>query len=257
MASAASRSGTPAARPSAFACDLRRRLGRLEPDGPSHHPSQRQAAMERGARRVRAWHAAAGHERRGRGSGLVRPRRVPRRRPCSRALRPRPPIAASAASRARPPQADDESADGKPALAGRERPRQGLRRFPERRDRPDVKLAAREGFRIAEHLKRYTTLGMATDQGKTGNRQRRGDARRGHRPLYRRGRHHHVPPALSRRSPSAPLPAITAAQDFRPARLTPSHRLGRGAAAPCSSRPGRGCARCITRSAGETSRKMR
>ena len=31
----------------------------------------------------------------------------------------------------------------------------------------DVKLAAREGFRVPEHVKRYTTLGMATDQGKT------------------------------------------------------------------------------------------
>ncbi len=31
----------------------------------------------------------------------------------------------------------------------------------------DVALAAREGFRSAEHLKRYTTLGMATDQGKS------------------------------------------------------------------------------------------
>ena len=33
----------------------------------------------------------------------------------------------------------------------------------------DVQLAAREGFRSVEHLKRYTTLGMATDQGKTSN----------------------------------------------------------------------------------------
>ncbi|MCB2078379.1 MAG: sarcosine oxidase subunit alpha family protein, partial [Novosphingobium sp.] len=32
----------------------------------------------------------------------------------------------------------------------------------------DVALAAREGFTSIEHLKRYTTLGMATDQGKTG-----------------------------------------------------------------------------------------
>jgi sarcosine oxidase subunit alpha len=31
----------------------------------------------------------------------------------------------------------------------------------------DVELAARESFRSVEHLKRYTTLGMATDQGKT------------------------------------------------------------------------------------------
>jgi len=33
----------------------------------------------------------------------------------------------------------------------------------------DVDLAWREGYRSVEHLKRYTTLGMATDQGKTSN----------------------------------------------------------------------------------------
>jgi sarcosine oxidase subunit alpha len=33
----------------------------------------------------------------------------------------------------------------------------------------DVALAARENYRSVEHLKRYTTLGMATDQGKTSN----------------------------------------------------------------------------------------
>ena len=33
----------------------------------------------------------------------------------------------------------------------------------------DVRLAHREGFVSVEHLKRYTTLGMATDQGKMGN----------------------------------------------------------------------------------------
>ncbi len=33
----------------------------------------------------------------------------------------------------------------------------------------DVELAHREGFVSVEHLKRYTTLGMATDQGKTSN----------------------------------------------------------------------------------------
>src|SRR3546814_8543319 len=31
----------------------------------------------------------------------------------------------------------------------------------------DVSLAHLEGFRSVEHLKRYTTLGMATNQGKT------------------------------------------------------------------------------------------
>jgi heterotetrameric sarcosine oxidase alpha subunit len=33
----------------------------------------------------------------------------------------------------------------------------------------DIELAEREGFRAVEHLKRYTTLGMATDQGRTSN----------------------------------------------------------------------------------------
>jgi len=33
----------------------------------------------------------------------------------------------------------------------------------------DIELAIREGFRSIEHIKRYTTLGMATDQGKTSN----------------------------------------------------------------------------------------
>ena len=33
----------------------------------------------------------------------------------------------------------------------------------------DIELAAREGFVSVEHLKRYTTLGMGTDQGKTSN----------------------------------------------------------------------------------------
>jgi len=33
----------------------------------------------------------------------------------------------------------------------------------------DIALATREGYSAVEHLKRYTTLGMGTDQGKTGN----------------------------------------------------------------------------------------
>jgi len=33
----------------------------------------------------------------------------------------------------------------------------------------DLDLAMREGFRSIEHIKRYTTIGMATDQGKTSN----------------------------------------------------------------------------------------
>ena len=33
----------------------------------------------------------------------------------------------------------------------------------------DVKLAAQEGYRSVEHMKRYTTQGMAPDQGKNSN----------------------------------------------------------------------------------------
>ena len=33
----------------------------------------------------------------------------------------------------------------------------------------DIKLALKEGFQSIEHVKRYTTTGMATDQGKTSN----------------------------------------------------------------------------------------
>lgn len=33
----------------------------------------------------------------------------------------------------------------------------------------DIRLAVQEGFRSIEHIKRYTTTGMATDQGKTSN----------------------------------------------------------------------------------------
>jgi sarcosine oxidase subunit alpha len=34
---------------------------------------------------------------------------------------------------------------------------------------PDIKIAHQEGYQSVEHLKRYTTLGMGTDQGKTSN----------------------------------------------------------------------------------------
>ena len=33
----------------------------------------------------------------------------------------------------------------------------------------DIKQSYAEGFRSVEHMKRYTTMGMATDQGKTSN----------------------------------------------------------------------------------------
>ena len=60
----------------------------------------------------------------------------------------------------------------------------------------DIRLAVQEGFRAIEHIKRYTTTGMATDQGKianmvalavVGRRAGAGDSR---------GRGHHLPRAV-------------------------------------------------------------
>ena len=67
----------------------------------------------------------------------------------------------------RVPEAEDEPG-GHAALA-REGPREGVRRLPERRHGQGRGARRTRGFRSVEHLKRYTTLGMATDQGKTSN----------------------------------------------------------------------------------------
>ncbi len=51
-------------------------------------------------------------------------------------------------------------------------PYKGAKRFVDLQDDvtvDDIALAAREGYTSIEHLKRYTTLGMGTDQGKTSN----------------------------------------------------------------------------------------
>ncbi len=87
----------------------------------------------------------------------------------------------------------------------------------------DLKLAVREGFRIPEHLKRYTTLGMATDQGKTANAN-------GAAVLAGvTGRYLGAVGTTTFRPPYTPV-AISAfaghhrGPDFRPARLAPSHQ---------------------------------
>jgi len=87
----------------------------------------------------------------------------------------------------------------------------------------DIKLAAREGFRIPEHLKRYTTLGMATDQGKTANAN-------GAAVLAGlTGRYLGAVGTTTFRPPFTPVSISAFAghhrgPDFRPARLAPSHQ---------------------------------
>lgn len=86
----------------------------------------------------------------------------------------------------------------------------------------DVKLSHREGFRSVEHLKRYTTLGMATDQGKTANML--GLA------VMAECMGRSIPDTGTTifRPPYTPVPmgafgGRARGEDFRPQRLTPSH----------------------------------
>jgi methylglutamate dehydrogenase subunit C len=86
----------------------------------------------------------------------------------------------------------------------------------------DVALAAREGFQSVEHLKRYTTLGMATDQGKTSNVNGLAIlAATTGREIPETGittfRPPHVPIAIGA------LAGAHHGTNFRPVRLTPSH----------------------------------
>ena len=87
----------------------------------------------------------------------------------------------------------------------------------------DVKLAHQENFSSVEHLKRYTTLGMATDQGKTGNviglavmaeltgRSIPETGTTAYRPPY-------TPVAIGT------LAGRSRGKEFKPFRLTPSHK---------------------------------
>ena len=87
----------------------------------------------------------------------------------------------------------------------------------------DIALAAREGYRSAELLKRYTTLGMGTDQGKT-------SALNGHALIGAlTGRATAEVGTIAARPPYTPvaigaLAGMHRGPDFRPRRLTPSHQ---------------------------------
>ncbi|MET0868955.1 MAG: sarcosine oxidase subunit alpha family protein [Pseudorhodoplanes sp.] len=90
----------------------------------------------------------------------------------------------------------------------------------------DVALAHREGFRSVEHLKRYTTLGMATDQGKTSNLA-------GHAIMASlRGDTIAATGTTIFRPPYTPVSIGALAghhrgREFRPIRHTPSHKWAR------------------------------
>ena len=86
----------------------------------------------------------------------------------------------------------------------------------------DVVQAHREGFRSVEHLKRYTTLGMATDQGKTANVAALAImAEQTGRTIAETGTTVFRPPYTP--VPIAAFAGRSRGREFRPTRLTPSH----------------------------------
>jgi sarcosine oxidase subunit alpha len=86
----------------------------------------------------------------------------------------------------------------------------------------DVALAHREGFRPVEHLKRYTTLGMASDQGKTSNLPGLAlMAELTGRSIPQTGTTVFRPPYTP--VSIGALAGYHRGKDFRPARLTPMH----------------------------------
>ena len=77
---------------------------------------------------------------------------------------------------------EEKRADGYPVAAAQAPQGAGSKAFVDWQNdvtTNDLALAAREGFRSIEHIKRYTTVGMATDQGKTSNLNALGIVARG------------------------------------------------------------------------------
>ena len=87
----------------------------------------------------------------------------------------------------------------------------------------DIKLSYQEGFRSVEHLKRYSTLGMATDQGKTSNIAGLAIlAECSGKTIPETGTTIFRPPYTP--VPIGALAGRARGKDFRPYRLTPSHQ---------------------------------
>ena len=87
----------------------------------------------------------------------------------------------------------------------------------------DIKLSYQEGFRSVEHLKRYSTLGMATDQGKTSNIAGLAIlAECSGKTIPETGTTIFRPPYTP--VPIGALAGRARGRDFRPYRLTPSHQ---------------------------------
>ena len=173
----------------------------------------------------------------------------------------------------RPPSDDLPASALAVAGARGEAPRPGwqaFRRPAERRHRRRPEAGdLREGYRSVEHVKRYTTTGMGTDQGKMGNVNAIGIVARGAWPAAARRGRHHLPPALHAghlrhlRRARRGRPARPGAQDTDPL-LARAQRRGasrtsasgaapgttRAAANPCTRRSLARSRRCSFQSLG-------
>ncbi len=86
----------------------------------------------------------------------------------------------------------------------------------------DINVSYQDGFRAVEHLKRYTTLGMATDQGKTSNVLGLAImAEHSGKTIEQTGTTIFRPPYTP--VPIGALAGRCRGEDFRPVRHTPSH----------------------------------
>jgi sarcosine oxidase subunit alpha len=121
------------------------------------------------------------------------------------------------------PRADDEPASITPLWHVKESRAKAFVDFQNDVTVSDIALADREGFSAVEHLKRYTTLGMATDQGKIANVNGLAIlAELSGRNISEVGTTTYRPPYVS-----VSFGAMTGhhrGRNFRPIRRTPSHQ---------------------------------
>jgi glycine cleavage system aminomethyltransferase T len=129
------------------------------------------------------------------------------------------------------PRADDEPGTVAPLWHVKESRAKAFADFQNDVTVNDIALADREGFGAVEHLKRYTTLGMATDQGKIANVTGLAIlAELSGRSILEVGTTTYRPPYVP--VSIGAMAGHHRGRDFRPIRLTPSHQWAteRGAA---------------------------
>ena len=131
-----------------------------------------------------------------------------------------------ASSKMHTPSANDDTYHGKTFWSVKETKQRAWIDFQNDVTTKDIRLAVQEGFYSVEHVKRYTTLGMATDQGKTSSVIGIGIiAETMNKSIQETGttifRAPYVPIAIGA------LGGPHSGKHFRPTRETPSHQFAR------------------------------